>query len=111
MLCEDWTPTNSDATAPSLNALTAGIPWIRNARASCGLASVSTFASSILPARLATALSSIGPSWRHGAHHSAQKSTTTGSCRERSMTAVWKVFSVTSMAIQPDATKVRWLPS
>ena len=35
-------------------------------------------------------------SWRHGPHHSAQKSTTTGSVRERSMTSCSKVASVAS---------------
>ena len=37
-----------------------------------------------------------GVSWRHGPHHAAQKSTTTGSSRERSMTSCSKVASVTS---------------
>ena len=41
-------------------------------------ASTSTLASSTLPARLPTAASSAGPSWRQGPHHSAQKSTTHG---------------------------------
>ena len=63
-----------------------------------GLASTSSLASSILPARAATAFSITGPSWRQGPHHSAQKSTTTGTWCERSMTAVWKSLSVTSIA-------------
>ena len=45
-------PVNSDATAPSLNALTAGMPWIRKAAARRWLASVSTLASATLPAAL-----------------------------------------------------------
>ena len=85
--------------SPSRNALTAGMLWIRNVRAMIGLASTSTLASSILPARSATARSITGPSWRHGPHHSAQKSTTTGSVCDRSMTADWKVLSVTSIPI------------
>src|SRR5690242_7726097 len=92
-------PTNSATTRPSRNALTAGIPWIRNARARPGLASVSILASSSLPARAATARSSTGVSCRQGPHQAAQKSTTTGTLCERSRTAVWNVLSVTSMSL------------
>ena len=72
-------PTNSDTTAPSRNALTAGMLWIRNAAAMRWFASVSSLASATLPARSVTACSSTGVSCRHGPHHAAQKSTTTGS--------------------------------
>ena len=82
--------------APSLNALTAGMPWIRKAAASRWLASVSTLASATWPSRSLTACSSTGVSWRQGPHHAAQKSTTTGSSRERSMTSCSKVASVAS---------------
>ena len=92
-----WAPTNSLTTWPSLNALTAGMPWMRNADEMRGLASVSSFASSTWPSRSATAFSSTGPSARHGPHHSAQKSTTTGTSWERSMTSRSKVASVASM--------------
>ena len=37
---------------------------------------------------------------RHGPHHSAQKSTTTGVVFERSMTSVWKVASLTSITMR-----------
>ena len=47
--------------------------------------------------RVRTASSSAGPSVRHGPHHSAQKSTTTGTCLERSMTFAWKSCSLTSL--------------
>ena len=83
-------PTNSSTTFPSLNALTAGIDWIRKRARDRGLASVSTLASSTLPARASAACSITGPSCRHGPHHSAQKSTTTGSSCERWMTAAGK---------------------
>ena len=43
-----------------------------------------------------TAFSSTGVSIRHGPHQSAQKSTITGSSRERSMTSRSKVSSVAS---------------
>ena len=71
-------PVNSETISPSLNALTAGMPWIRNAAARRGFASVSSLASATLPARSLTACSSTGVSCRHGPHHAAQKSTTTG---------------------------------
>ena len=46
-----------------------------------------------------SAASSAGVRVRHGPHHSAQKSTTTGTWRERSITSDSKVASVTSMAM------------
>src|SRR4051794_24098983 len=92
-----WTPTNSDTSLPSLNALTAGMPWIWNACAMRGLASVSSLARTTWPSRSAAACSRIGPSARHGPHHSAQKSTTTGVVLDCSMTCCWKSCSVTSM--------------
>ena len=47
---------------PSLNALTAGMPWMPKACASRGLASVSSLARTTSPSRLAAACSSSGPS-------------------------------------------------
>src|SRR5215211_5013147 len=70
--------------------------WMRCSVATRGLASVSTLASATLPSRLVTAFSRIGVSWRQGPHQAAQKSTSTGSSRERSTTSVWKVSSVAS---------------
>src|SRR3954471_3211252 len=70
--------------------------WIRCSADTRGLASVSTLARATLPSRLVTAFSSTGVSWRQGPHHAAQKSTTTGSSRERSTTSVSKVASVAS---------------
>ena len=78
-------PVNSATTLPSRKALTAGIPWTPNACESAWLESTSTLASSTSPSRSPTAASSAGPSWRQGPHHSAQKSTTTGTSRERSI--------------------------
>src|SRR5205814_1244594 len=91
-------PMNSATTLPSRNALTAGMLAIWKLIARLGLRSVSTLASSISPARFATAASSAGPSTRQGPHHSAQKSTTTGTSRERSTTLASKSASVTSNA-------------
>src|SRR4051794_35622079 len=70
--------------------------WIRCSADTRGLASVSTLASATLPSRLVTPFSRIGVSWRQGPHQAAQKSTTTGSSRERSTTSAWKVASVAS---------------
>src|SRR3712207_7796898 len=44
-------------------------------------------ASAILPERSLTIRSSTGVSWRHGPHHSAQKSTTTGMVRSEEHTS------------------------
>ncbi len=77
---------NSATTLPSLNALTAGMLAISYFIAMSGLRSVSSLASSISPFRFRTASSIAGPRVRHGPHHSAQKSTTTGTCLDRSMT-------------------------
>jgi hypothetical protein len=49
----------------------------------------------VLPA----SFSSSGVSWRHGPHHAAQKSTTTGVVAERSRTSAWKVASETSITV------------
>src|SRR5919107_1132441 len=70
--------------------------WIRCSVDTRGLASVSTLARATLPSRWVTAFSRVGVSWRQGPHQAAQKSTTTGSSRERSTTSVWKVASVAS---------------
>ena len=87
---------NSAATRPSLNAFTAGMPWMRNAAWRLRFWSTSTFASSTFPARAVAARSSTGVSCLHGPHQSAQKSTTTGSSRERSSTRCSKSASPTS---------------
>ena len=84
---------NSETTLPSLNALTAGMLAISYFIAMLGFRSVSTLASSISPFRLRTASSIAGPRVRQGPHHSAQKSTTTGTCFERSMTLAWNSCS------------------
>ena len=81
---------------PSWMANTAGMDWTRNAWAMFGLASTSTLASSTWPSVAATTFSMIGPSCLHGPHHSAHRSTTTGTVMDRSITAVWNVASVTS---------------
>jgi hypothetical protein len=95
-------PTNSPATSPSRKALTAGMPCTPKRAARPWLASTSTFASTTLPSRACSAASSAGPSVRHGPHHSAQKSTTTGTSFERSTTSRSKLASVTSIGMAGD---------
>src|SRR3954447_11926345 len=91
---------NSETTRPSLNAFTAGIDWIWKAREIDGLASVSSLARTTSPSRAAASCSRTGPSARHGPHHSAQKSTTTGTSLDRSTTSRSKSCSVTSMTMR-----------
>src|SRR5207248_10754071 len=66
----------------------------------------SSLASTTLPSRLPASRSRRGVSWRHGPHHSAQKSTTTGVVLERSRTSASKVASVTSMTMGPRVERV-----
>ena len=47
--------------------------------ASAGSSSMFTFTTLYAPFRIAAICSTIGPTWRHGPHHGAQKSTITGS--------------------------------
>jgi hypothetical protein len=60
----------------------------------CGLASTSSFRTSTVPAYFAASFSISGATMRHGPHHSAQKSTTTGFSLWS--TSVSNVASVTS---------------
>src|ERR1044071_7739388 len=60
---------------------------------------MSTLTSSMRSARFPASASMIGPSVRHGPHQGAQKSTTTGISRERSITSRSKVAVVTSMCV------------
>jgi hypothetical protein len=71
-------PSNAPASVRSRIAFTAGMLRTWNACASAGFASMSTRASTNAPACSSASRSRIGPSTRHGPHHGAQKSTTTG---------------------------------
>src|SRR5918995_3269624 len=64
----------------------------------CGFASTSSLRTSTLPAYLVASFSISGATIRHGPHHSAQKSTTTGFSDWR--TSVSKVASVTSGTLE-----------
>src|SRR5262245_25213162 len=75
----------------------------RNIWASRWLLSTSTLASTQAPLPSIASFSRTGESCLHGPHHSAQKSMTTGTDRDRSSTSVWNVASVTSMIVTPPA--------
>ena len=79
--------------------------WIAKRAASACSASTSILTSSSLPGRFATSPSIAGPSARQGPRRAAQKSTTTGSSRERQMTSRSKVSVVTSICRPPCAGK------
>src|SRR5690606_32148413 len=59
--------------------------------------------------------SSAGPSWRHGPHHVAQKSTITGVEREASITSAAKLASVPSLITSaggaPWVSPIRVMPA
>src|SRR5690349_9103696 len=78
-------------------ATTVGIDCTPKTCAILGLASTSTFARIHAPFAACARRSSTGESCLHGPHHSAHRSTTTGTCSERSITSTWKVSSETSM--------------
>src|SRR5215211_5238405 len=71
-----------------------GMLMIPNACDRRGFASTSTFTTSTTPSYFAASFSISGATIRHGPHHSAQKSTTTGFVLWS--TSVSKVASVTS---------------
>src|SRR5918996_1418326 len=75
-----------------------------NVRASDGLASTSTVARRKRPSYSSASRSSIGLRIRHGWHHPAQKSTTTGRCRDPSTTWSWKSCSPTATTLSIAST-------
>src|SRR4051794_24807252 len=79
------------------------MPCTRRPCASAGLASTSILASTQEPAPSVASRSSTGESCLHGSHHSAHRSSTTGTWKERSSTSAWKVASVTSTTALPGA--------
>ncbi len=96
-------PVNWDTTLPSLECLDVRDP--AHAETPAGAAGWRRSPPSQVrpaPSRFATSASMAGPSARHGPHHSAQKSTTTGTSCERSMTFASKSASVTSETTNRD---------
>src|SRR5688572_8880190 len=64
-----------------------------------GFSSTFIFTTEILSACSPAISSRIGETWRHGPHHSAQKSTTTGLSADR--TSALKLSSVTVLVLAP----------
>src|SRR3954449_3163180 len=75
--------------------------WIWKAADRRCSASTSILASTQAPWSSAASRSRTGESCLHGPHHSAQKSSTTGTVRDRSMTSVWNEASSTSKTWSP----------
>ena len=71
-------PLNSCTGWPPITAATVGIDCAWNAWESCGFESTSTLARMNAPSYSATSFSSTGVSCLQGSHHSAQRSTMTG---------------------------------
>src|ERR1700712_339198 len=88
-------PATELTASPPLNIVSVGTDITRYARAVSGFSSMLTFTIwTLSPISLAISASS-GSTLRHGAHHSAQKSTSTGlsDCR----TSLTNVASVTAL--------------
>ena len=97
--CSGYAPMNPVTASPFLKAITVGMLCTPNADAVIWFASVSSFARRKAPARSCATFSRVGVSCRHGPHHSAHMSTTTGRSFEPSTTTCSKVSSVTSMTL------------
>src|SRR5438477_3680342 len=87
-------PTVRSAGFPSLKMITVGIDMIPSCIGTPGFSSMSIFMTLILSPSSPWICSTIGAIIRHGPHHVAQKSTSTGLSAFR--TAVSKSLSVTS---------------
>ncbi len=72
------TPDTRETSRPPRKSASVGIDMMRKRSPSSGTASVLTLITSARPAMLRAAVSSSGAIIRHGPHHGAQKSTTTG---------------------------------
>src|SRR5262245_2674256 len=71
-------PDSRETTCPPRNTISVGIERMRKRSPSAGTASVSTLATTALPASVCATFSTSGAIMWHGPHHGAQKSTTTG---------------------------------
>ena len=86
---------------PSLKAMTAGIDWMPSWPGIDGWSSMFILTSLTLPPAARTAFSSTGVSCLQGPHHGAQKSTSTGCCRDSRMTSAAKSAVVVSLMTSP----------
>ena len=76
-------PLKRRTSLPARKRIIVGMLRMPNREAISGTASVSTFATTIFPARSPAILIISGATARHGPHHSAQKSTSTGTGTSR----------------------------
>ena len=83
------------ATWPLRKSSSVGIAMIWYSDAVWMFSSVLSFTTFSVSERSPAISSTIGATMRHGPHHGAQKSTSTG--RSDSMTSAWKLMSVTSV--------------
>src|SRR5947209_4024898 len=77
--CFGAAPTWREASSPFLKIIKVGIDMIPYLEAVAGFSSTLSFTILTLPFMVPAISSSAGAIMRHGPHHSAQKSTTTGS--------------------------------
>src|SRR4051794_9193002 len=94
------------ATWPPLNSIIVGMPRTPYFRGVCGFSSILTFATVTRPSISVASSSRNGAIILHGPHHSAQKSTSTGSLA-RSTTAS-KLLSLTGVGFIPNSS-IQWL--
>ncbi len=88
-------PLSTSTLLPCLKIISVGMLRIAKRIASAGSASVSTLIKRALPASSAAVCSKTGAKLRHGPHHGAQKSTTTGRSSPSSASKVWLVALTT----------------
>src|SRR5215218_3395723 len=84
------------ATWPCLKRISVGIERTSYCAEICGFSSVLSL-TTLRSSRSALISSRIGATMRHGPHHGAQKSTSTGVSASR--TSAWKLVSVTSLML------------
>src|SRR6185312_10107871 len=71
-------PTIRSSSLPPLKRIMVGMLLIPYCPETCGLSSTFSFTMVALPAYFSATATSVGARARHGPHHSAQKSTSTG---------------------------------
>src|SRR6185437_178148 len=89
-------PENASTIWPPAISTTVGMLRTPNIPASCCSLSQSILASRNAPAYSPASFSRIGPSVLHGPHHVAQKSTSTGVCKDACSTSASKLASPAS---------------
>src|SRR6185436_10618387 len=91
-------PTRSATFLPSLKIIIVGIAWIAYFCVTAGFWSTSSLAILTLPFSSVATASSAGAMALHGPHHSAKKSTTTGSA---DFSTSWSKFASDTESVAP----------